>query len=147
MPQVRISEVILVRVYSSENLFFRRLTYYSIMPRTKKGIGKKTSGHPTGQRQNPPGTNHHPVDDKCRNKRQEPHPRRDVPYHQNCHKTAECYSADPPLRCEVPTCSEDDLEEVDGTPLTRADTPKIVDAILSNFSTANLMGHSSVSSY
>ena len=54
MPQVRISEVILVRVNSSENLFFRRLTYYSIMPRTKKGIGKKTSGHPTGRRQKPP---------------------------------------------------------------------------------------------
>ena len=49
--------------------------------------------------------------------------------------------ANPPLRCEVPTCSEDDLEEVDGTPLTRADTPKIVDAILSNFSTANRMGY------
>ena len=24
------------------------------MPRTKKGIGKKTSGHPTGRRQKPP---------------------------------------------------------------------------------------------
>ena len=53
------------------------------------------------------------------------------------------------IQCLIPahyeSDSEDDLEEVDGTPLTRADTPKIVDAILSNFSTANLMGRSSVS--
>ena len=57
-------------------------------------------------------------------------------------KSASADSPRPKRQHLANTCresdSEDDTEEIDNTPLTKADIPKIVDAALSNFSTEGI---------
>ena len=70
-------------------------------------------------------------------------PRRDILYHQHYHEVEKYQShANPPgAHCQfvANSCynsdSEGDIEEVDNTPLTKANIPTIVDTGLSNFST------------
>ena len=81
------------------------------------------------------------AEEQCRKKSQEPFPRRDFLYHQDYHEVkkyqrlsthAKHYCA---ANSRHDSDSEDDTEEADDTPLTKADIPTIVDAVLSNIST------------
>ena len=112
------------------------------MPRTKKSTGRKTTSfRPTTSENRPVTTwSTRSVERRAKSRTQEETSR-------TTRTTAKrkSASADPPRpKCQRladtrrESDSEDNTEEIDDTPLTKADIPKIVDAVLSNFSTEGI---------
>ena len=88
----------------------------------------------------PNDVSYHLVDEQCRKNSHKPLPRRDVLYHQDYHK-AKNTSAYPPCakhhraaNSHYNSDAEDNMEEPVDTPLSKADIPTILDAVLSNIS-------------
>ena len=109
------------------------------MPRTKKGTGKKASSRPTTLEARPITTRSRSAETRAKSRTQEETSRTT----RTTTTKRQSVSTNPPrakrqravANTRRESDSEDTSEEVDDTPLTRADIPKIVDAVLSNFST------------
>ena len=87
-------------------------------------------------------TSYHPVDEKCRKKSRTQEGTSRTTRTTTKRKSASAVPPHPKRQRLADTRresdSEDDTEEIDDTPLTKADIPKIVNAVLSNFSTKGI---------